>query len=172
MHSRIFGTIFRRELAALRREVEAYADDQTIWLKAPGVSNSAGNLVLHLTGNLQAFIGAELGGSGYRRDRDAEFARTGVPRAALITEIETTIAVVGPTLDALADADLARPFPSPIAGVALSMGDALVHLASHLAYHLGQIDYHRRILTRDGTTVGAIAVGDLRVLDSRPPAQP
>jgi uncharacterized damage-inducible protein DinB len=138
--------VIGRDLAALRREIEAYPDERTVWATALGIANSAGTLALHLAGNLQHFVGAALGGTGYRRDRDAEFARRDVPRSEVLAEIDRARAVVEAVLPALAEAELERTFPVELAGERPSTGYALVHLAAHLAYHLGQVNYHRRLL--------------------------
>lgn len=58
--------LFRRDLARLQQEVNAFNDDQGLWLRLPGVENTAGNLVLHLEGNLREFIGRQLGGRTLR----------------------------------------------------------------------------------------------------------
>ena len=86
--------VLARELKTLRREVAAYPDELDLWRLAPGIRNSAGNLALHLTGNLQHFVGTRLGQSGFVRDRDAEFGRRDVPRAELLRSIDETISVV------------------------------------------------------------------------------
>jgi len=139
-----------RDLRALRRELEAYPDERDLWRTAPGIVNPAGTLALHLTGNLQHFIGTVLGGSSYVRNRDAEFNRRDVPRAELLREIDATLGVVEGTLSRLPDDVLARPFPQPIAGVTLATGDFLMHLCIHFGWHLGQLDYHRRLVTGQG----------------------
>ena len=153
--------VLRRELAALRRSVEAYPDDASLWAEPAGLPNSGGTLVLHLAGNLQHYVGAVLGASGYRRDRDAEFARRGVPRTELLAEIAAAESAVDRGMGAVSEAALAAPYPEPIGGRSLAMGDFLVHLSSHLAYHLGQLDYHRRVVSGDRRGVGAIAAGEL-----------
>ena len=153
--------LLRRELGALRRSVEAYPDDASAWALPPGLPNAGGTLVLHCAGNLRHYLGAVLAGDGYRRDRDAEFARRGVPRAELLAELDAASAAVGRGLAGRADAGLDAPFPEPIAGRTLVTRDVLLHLAVHLGYHLGQVDYHRRAVTGDARPVGAIAVGEL-----------
>ena len=153
--------VLRRELAALRRSVEAYPDDASLWAERPGLPNSGGTIVLHLAGNLQHFLGAVLGGTGYRRDRDAEFARRDVPRAELLAEITATETAVDRGMGRVSEAVLATPYPEPIAGRSLAMGDFLVHLATHLAYHLGQLDYHRRLVSGDRRSIGAMTPGEL-----------
>lgn len=159
----LLATLMSRELRALRREVERYPDDEAPWREIPGVSNVGGTLVLHLAGNLQHYVGARLGDSGYRRDRAAEFARRGVPRAALVAEIDRAREVVERVLPALADDRLDTPYPEAVAGRTMCTRDFLMHLLSHLAYHLGQVDYHRRIAAADATPVDAIALSELGI---------
>jgi hypothetical protein len=139
------AAIFERDLRALAREVESYPDERDLWAQVPGVPNVAGTLTLHLAGNLQYYIGALLGGSGYVRDRPAEFARRDVARSELLREIEAARIAVERTLRLPIDVD--GEFPEAVAGKRLRTGDYLVHLATHFAYHLGQLDYHRRIIT-------------------------
>ncbi len=153
--------VLRRELAAVRRTIEAYPDDASLWAEREGLPNAGGTLVLHIAGNLQHYIGGVLGGSGYRRDRDAEFSRRDVSRELLLAEVDAATAAVDRGLMTLADAQLATAFPEPIAGRTVATGDFLAHLAAHLAYHLGQLDYHRRLVTGDRTSVGAISALDL-----------
>ena len=138
--------ILLREIARLRTEVELYAGDEDVWRLAPGIANSAGTLVLHLCGNLRHFIGVQLGGTDYVRDRDAEFARRGVARGELLAEIARMEEEVGGVLAALDDAVLERTFPQPLYGEDRTTGWMLVHLVQHFTYHLGQINYHRRLL--------------------------
>ena len=146
--------ILDRDLRALRREVEAYPNERDLWAQVPGVSNVAGTLALHLAGNLQHYIGALLGGTGYVRDRPAEFARRDVPRSELLGEIEAARTAVSRALGGAVDVD--GEFPEPIAGKRVRTGDYLVHLATHFAYHLGQLDYHRRVVTGHDKGIDAV----------------
>lgn len=155
------GSILDRDLRALRREVEAYADEADLWRTVAGTSNSAGTLVLHLVGNLQHFFGACLGHTGYARDRAAEFSRRNVARPELLHEIESARSAVRVGLANLSPSQLASEFPEVIADVRLTTGEYLVHLATHCAYHLGQVDYHRRVVTGSETTIGAMRPGEL-----------
>ena len=155
------GSILHRDLRALRREVEAYAVEADLWRTAPGVSNPAGTLVLHLAGNLQHFFGACLGGTGYVRDRPAEFSRRGVTRAELLREIDAAHNAVTAGLARLEPSQLAVEYPETIADARITTGEFLMHLATHCAYHLGQIDYHRRLVTGSEATVGAMRAGEL-----------
>ncbi len=149
-----------RDLRALTREVSAYPTDADPWREVPGLTNCGGTLVLHLAGNTRHFIGAVLGGSGYVRDRDAEFGRRGVPRAALVTEVELAIAEAERVLPALTATQLAAEYPLEVGGRRLRTSLFLAHLVSHLGYHLGQVDYHRRVVGPGGT-VGAVAIVEL-----------
>lgn len=153
--------ILLRELHALQREIEAYESEESIWAVPPGIANSAGTLVLHLAGNLQSFVGAVLGDTGYVRDRKAEFQRRGVSRTELLTEIEKAIESVDTTLTALDDGSLNEPFPLVFGALQVTAGDFLIHLTSHLAFHVGQIDYHRRLVTGDSTSIGPVPIPDL-----------
>lgn len=153
--------LITRELASLRDELLAYPDEQSIWAVPKGLPNSAGNLALHLVGNLRFFIGTQLGATGFVRDRDAEFGKKGVPRAEVVKSIETAADEVTRTLATLDAAELAKPFPVEVGGHRINTGLFLQHLASHLAYHLGQVDYHRRIVTASPVSVGAMPVSTL-----------
>ncbi len=153
--------LINRELASLRDELLAYPDEHAIWEVPKGLPNSAGNLALHLIGNLRFFIGTQLGATGFVRDRDAEFSSTGVPRAEIIRNIETAADEVTRTFATLDAAELEKPFPVEVGGHRLQTGLFLQHLASHLAYHLGQVDYHRRIVTGNSVSVGAMPVPPL-----------
>ena len=153
--------LLSRELRALRREVAAYPTDEALWRLPPGLPNAAGTLALHLAGNVQHYVGHCLGGSGYARDRDAEFARRDVPRAELLAEIDRALAVVGDGLARTSPTALAAPFPEVVGGWRVRTDEFLLHLVAHFGYHLGQIDYHRRVVTGDARGIRAIAVAEL-----------
>ncbi len=138
--------IFERDLNKLIAEINAYKDENSLWLIKEGISNSAGNLCLHLIGNLNHFIGAVLHDTGYARDREKEFSLKNVPRKQLISSIENTITVVKDILSKLTPGDIEKNFPIEVFGKPLTTGFLLVHLTTHLTYHLGQINYHRRLL--------------------------
>jgi len=163
------SAIMTRDLRALRRELEAYADERDIWKIQPGINNSAGNLALHLAGNLQYFIGTVLSGTGYVRDRDAEFNRRDAPRAELLRQVDAAIAAVA-LLSRVSDAELAKPFPLPVGGVTLATGDFMIHLAAHFTWHLGQVDYHRRLLTGQAGAIRAVLPTELASAQPAPKA--
>jgi|SRR5665213_340871 len=155
--------LINRELVSLRDELLAYPNEADIWQLPKGLPNSAGNLALHLVGNLRFFIGTQLGATGYVRDRDAEFNKTGVPRAEIVKNIELTADEVTRTLATLDAAQLEKPFAVEIGGNRIQTGMFLQHLASHLAYHLGQIDYHRRVVTGNAASVGAMPIPPIAI---------
>ena len=139
-------TLFRRDLEQLKQEIGSYQDEKTIWYVASGIANSAGNLCLHLIGNLNTYIGAELGKTGYIRHRDLEFSLKDIAKAELLKKIDQTILVIDSTLNTVTDAQLDEEYPMLVFNEKTSTGYLLVHLTTHLAYHLGQINYHRRLL--------------------------
>ena len=160
------GGIFARELTSLRQEIEAYPTDADLWTVVPGIANSGGNLALHLAGNLQHFVGKVLGGSGYVRNRDAEFATRDLSREQVATAVGEALAAVENTFRNLGAAELAAEYPEPIAKVRVNTADFLTHLVSHLSYHMGQIDYHRRIVTGSTSTVGTVS--PVKLASARP----
>jgi uncharacterized damage-inducible protein DinB len=147
-----------RDASALRDELLAYPEERQIWAMPPGIKNSAGTLVLHLCGNLQHFVGALFGGTAYVRNRGAEFSRRDVPRAELLTECDAALDAVTRGFAGLTDESLSKPFPDQLAGATLPTGLALLHMATHVAYHLGQVDYHRRLVTGEFGDVKALPV--------------
>jgi hypothetical protein len=163
------AALFQRDLAALAREVEAYPDEASLWARPEGVPNSAGMLVRHLCGNLQHFVGSVLGGTGYRRDREAEFESQPWSRARLLSEIRATSEAIRSTLDPLPPGRLEAPYPQTVLQQELVTGDFLVHLAVHLGFHLGQVDYHRRVVTGTATSIGPTAIPALA--SARPATQ-
>jgi uncharacterized damage-inducible protein DinB len=142
----ILKQILHRDLTKLREEITSYKDEETIWKTEKLIKNPAGNLALHLAGNLNTYIGAALGGYAYTRDRDAEFSLKYIPRAELLAMIDQTIIVVDKSLDKINDQQLEEDFPLLVFKEKTTTGYMLVHLVTHLAYHLGQVNYHRRLI--------------------------
>jgi hypothetical protein len=147
-----------RELETFAREVELFPDDASLFRTLPGVTNSAGNLALHVCGNLKHFVGTVLGGTGYVRNRDAEFASRAGRREDVARELHETAAVVTETLARLPREALDKPYPQPVANLQLPCGLFLMHLAVHLGFHLGQAGYLRRVVTGDGRTSGTVSL--------------
>lgn len=144
MQSEIIG-LFKRDLDRLLVECDQYTDHQKLWVRSGSISNPAGNLILHICGNLNHFIGKILGGTGYERDREAEFAQQNLPHQQLRQIILKTDTTVTAVLSSLKEEDLVQPYPVEIAGLRMSVSSILIHLLGHLNYHLGQINYHRRL---------------------------
>ncbi len=139
-------SLFARDLRKLKEELIQYSDESNIWRIDHNILNSAGNLCLHLAGNLNTYIGAVLGKSGYIRNRPEEFSLRNVPRNELIRRIEETIDTIEATLPTISDEQLKAEYPQEVNGGKLTTEYFLVHLAMHLSYHLGQVNYHRRLL--------------------------
>ncbi len=143
--------IFERELNKLIEELKLYPNEETIWKISGGIKNSGGNLCLHICGNLQHFIGNVLGNSGYVRNRDREFSVTGIPSAELISEVQKTRDMVVATLELNREINLEEEytaFPAHLLGKEkLTKGFFLMHLVAHMDYHIGQINYHRRMIS-------------------------
>lgn len=146
-----------RDLGGFALQLEAYPDDASVWALPPNIPNSTGTLTLHACGNLRHFIGGVLGGSGYVRDRDAEFSTRDLPRVELEMLVAVTRDEVSRALEHLDPALLPLDYPLPIQHRILSTGAFLVHLAAHLGYHLGQADIHRRIVTGDARGLGMVS---------------
>ena len=137
---------FERDLLKVKEELGMYKQESDIWLIPTGINNSGGNLVLHLVGNLKHFIGATLGSSGYERQRDLEFSSKDVPRQQMLEMLDETISVVTTSLERLSNADMEKNFPLEKHGSTVSNTHMLLHLLTHLNYHLGQLNYHRRLV--------------------------
>lgn len=150
--------LLTRELETFAREIELFPDDEAPWRTLPGVTNSAGVLARHVCGNLKHFVGAVLGGSGFVRDRDAEFAAREGSRAELARELRETASLVAEVLPRVTDEALAGPYPQPVGGVEVPCDRFLLHLCTHLALHLGQAGYLRRAVTGDARSANPVSV--------------
>ncbi len=138
--------LFLRDLTKLKTEIELYKNEKALWLIDKSIANSAGNLCLHLIGNLNTYIGAEIGKTGYVRHRDLEFSLKDIPRSELVQKIEETMRIVEAALTTVTEEQLRQEYPILVFESKTSTEFFLVHLTTHLAYHLGQINYHRRLL--------------------------
>lgn len=138
--------LFERDLLKLKGEINLYPDETKIWIIAEGISNSAGNLCLHLLGNLNHFVGTVLGKTGYIRYREDEFSLKNIPRVDLNAQIDATMQVVSKALNDLSETDFERDYPEAKREEIRKMDAMLLHLYGHLNYHLGQVNYHRRLI--------------------------
>lgn len=139
-------SLFNRDLNQLKKEIEAYQNEENLWIIDQNIANSAGNLCLHLVGNINHFIGAQLGNTEYERHRDLEFSLKNIPRAELIEKVEATAAMIDSVLPQLSEEDLKKEYPLVVFESTMTTEYFLIHLVAHLDYHLGQINYHRRLL--------------------------
>jgi hypothetical protein len=142
--------LFQRDLTRLVQELQAFSSEETLWAIVPGISNPAGNLFLHLDGNMREYIGRQLGGVDYVRNRDLEFGSGPIPTAELAQRIEALPPLITRIVSGLPDGVMDANYPEVIGGLRLSTRQFLIHLSGHLNYHLGQIDYLRRVLTGNG----------------------
>ena len=149
----ILDKLYQKDLEKLKTEMTSYKNEENLWKISGEILNSGGNLCLHLCGNLQHFIGAVLGNSGYVRKRDEEFSKKNIPirdpalpGGGLVAEIDLTMEVLKKTFAKLKEDDLQKTYPINVFGYEMTTEYLLTHMATHLTYHLGQINYHRRLL--------------------------
>jgi len=140
--------LFKRDLNILNVEINSYSDESNLWITNSDIKNSPGNLCLHICGNLQHFIGAVLGNTGYVRNRDEEFSKKNIPKDELLNSIDNTKEVILNVLESVSDEQLANDYPIDVFKKKMTTTYFLIHLLSHLNYHLGQINYHRRLLDK------------------------
>ena len=138
--------LFERDLTALINNLNAYEHEADMWLIDGGIKNSAGNLTLHIVGNLRHFIGHVIGGTTYERMREEEFNSKDVEREDMIKEIELTIVELNSILHDLSEDELTMKYPIRVLGHDMTTAYFITHLYGHLNYHLGQINYHQRLL--------------------------
>jgi hypothetical protein len=155
-------TLLVRELQTFARELDLFPDDASVWKTAPGITNSAGNLALHVAGNLQHFVGAVLGGSGYVRNREVEFSRSSGSRDEIKTELEAAMTAVKKVLPGLSADVLDKTYPaSPVPGKEIVTALFLQQLCSHASFHLGQAGYLRRFVTEEAKSAGPVSLAEL-----------
>jgi hypothetical protein len=144
------AALFARDIARLIQELQAFPDTDSVWKTAPGVTNAAGTLALHLEGNLREYIGRQLGRIDYVRDRPLEFSARGVAREELIARLEAVRSSIPAVIASLTVARLDALYPENVLNTPMSTRQFLMHLLGHLKYHLGQVDYLRRFATGRG----------------------
>ena len=142
----ILSDLFDRHLQQLYKEIELYKNEDTLWKIDKEIKNSGGNLCLHLAGNLNHFIGATIGKTSYERNREAEFSTKNIAKSRLLVMIEECRMTVLNTLSKIDEAELEKDYPLKMLDSKLTTGHFLTHLLAHLNYHLGQVNYHRRLL--------------------------
>lgn len=150
MQPKHYRVILQRELKSLIKEVESYAREEDLWIKTDTIPNSAGNLVLHLMGSLKTYLGDHLGGETYARDKALEFRGEAQSRSQLLQELNTLLSRVENILDPLDAQLLDGQYPVEVEGANYPTQLILFHVLAHFSYHLGQINFHRRLLSQDG----------------------
>ncbi|MCF2519694.1 DinB family protein [Dyadobacter sp. CY351] len=146
MKIEILIQLFERDLKKLRDEIQQYPSDDSLWVRLPGTINTGGNLCQHLIGNLRTYVGLALGQVHYVRNRDAEFAERLFTQTTLLDELDKLLSIVVNSVASLSEAQLDAEYPRNVLDMFANQTTALVltHLSTHLSYHLGQINYHRR----------------------------
>jgi uncharacterized damage-inducible protein DinB len=144
------AVLYARDLRRLRQEIEAFPDTASLWETAPGVTNAAGTLALHLEGNIREYIGRQLGRIAYTRDRPLEFNTRGVVQADVVERMRAVEEMIPPVIASMSEDALSMTYPEHVLGTPLTTRQLLIHLSGHLNYHLGQIDYLRRMTTGHG----------------------
>jgi hypothetical protein len=142
--------LFRRDLSRMQQQVEAFPNDEMLWRTEPGITNPAGNLVLHLEGNLREYVGRQLGGAAYSRNRPLEFSAKAASKAELVQRVAELKNLVPDVIAGLSPEAMQKDYPELVLKKPLSTQAFLIHLYGHLNWHLGQIDYLRRVLSGKG----------------------
>lgn len=140
--------LFDRDLNRLKKEIASYQNENNLWIVENSISNSAGNLCLHVIGNLNHFIGAVLGNTGYIRERDKEFSQKNLPVKDMTDDIDELIETINNTLSKIDDKEYMKVYPINVFQKEMTTEFFVIHLSTHLNYHLGQINYHRRLLDK------------------------
>jgi hypothetical protein len=146
MHNSTIAEIFDRDLNKLKTEISLYKDESKLWITEKDIKNSGGNLCLHLIGNLKQFIGSVLGNKHYKRNRDSEFSLKNISKEDLLNQINETMKIVAETITSLTDDDFEKLYPIEVFNKPMTTEFFLISLIAHLSYHLGQINYHRRLI--------------------------
>jgi len=138
------SSLFKRDLGRLRKQIELFPNDESLWNVPQGVANSGGNLALHLEGNLREFIGRQLGNHEYQRKRDLEFSSKGLSKSELVSRISDLSELIPSVIESLSTDKVEMEYPEVVLDVPMTTRQFLMHLYGHLSWHLGQIDYVRR----------------------------
>jgi hypothetical protein len=141
--------LFSRDLLRLIQQIEAFPTDEMVWRTVPGIANPAGNLALHIEGNLGEYIGRQLGGLSYIRNRPLEFTARGLPKNELVRRVEELRRSIRSVIASLSSEAMEKEYPEAVLQKLLPTHAFLIHLYGHLTWHLGQIDYLRRFLSGD-----------------------
>jgi hypothetical protein len=144
--SSTLADFYERDIRKLIEEVNLFRNEEDLWRTRGLVKNSGGNLVLHIAGGLNHLIGATLAKTGYVRDREQEFIGKGVLRKDLVAQLEDLIPMINKTVASLTPEQMEAEYPIFFDKPKTSVSYVLMQLLLHLNYHLGQVNYLRRIL--------------------------
>lgn len=147
-YAKDLGSFFRRDLSRLIEQIRAIPSDEALWETPPGVANSAGNLILHIEGNLREYIGRQLGSMSYSRNRPSEFTLKGFSREDLVVRIAEVRDRIPSIVESLSEAQIESMYPEMVFDLPMRTGEFLLHLYGHLNWHRGQLDYVRRIVVK------------------------
>jgi uncharacterized damage-inducible protein DinB len=145
-YAKDLASLFHRDLSRLIEQLRAFPSDEALWDTPPGTTNSAGTLALHIEGNLREYIGRQLGGMSYTRDRPLEFSARGHSREELLLRIEEVRDGIPSIVERLTEAQIATIYPEVVLDSPMQTGEFLLHLYGHLNWHRGQLDYVRRVV--------------------------
>jgi uncharacterized damage-inducible protein DinB len=150
-----------RDLLGVKKELELFETDEQTWNCPTGISNPAGTLAIHICGNLNHYIGAVLGGTSYVRDRNNEFANRSNSRTQIYEILDETSAMLASVIPEIDPGRLNQRYPEQVGGFDLNTQQFLLHLCTHLSFHLGQLGYLRRLLSAENKSTGPIALGPI-----------
>jgi hypothetical protein len=145
MLNSVLANFYERDIRKLIEEINLFKDEENLWKTGGSIRNSSGNLVMHIIGGLNHLIGATLAQTGYIRNRDQEFMIKGVARKELVDQLEKLISMINRTLNGLTEKDMETDYPIFFDKPKTSVSYVLIQLLAHLNYHLGQVNYLRRV---------------------------
>jgi len=143
MLNQVLAGFYERDIRTLIKELNLFSQEENLWKTQGSVKNPGGNLALHIIGGMNYLIGATLAGTGYVRHRDQEFILKGIARNELVAQLEALIPMINKTLNSIS---LDDEYPLIFDDEKRSNAYVLVQLSLHLNYHLGQVNYLRRVL--------------------------
>ena len=143
-----FSSEYRNRAAELHKWVDPLSDEQ-FWRNPFSHGNSVGHLVLHLTGNLNYYIGARIASTGYIRNRDLEFSEARMqPKADVLRKFDEAIATVIAAIENQTEADWTAPYSAEREPDSRNRVTLFLRCASHLYHHVGQVIYLSRELRK------------------------
>jgi len=146
MLNSILTNFYERDIRRLIEEINLFNDEGNLWKTAGTIKNSSGNLVLHIVGGTNYLIGTMLAKTGYIRNRDQEFIIKDVPRNELVAQLEELMLMINKTLSTFDNERMEAEYPIMFDDMKVPNSYVLIRLAIHLNYHLGQVNYLRRVL--------------------------